>query len=169
VFDFDGNSCFSLLHNDLPSVWQGSLTRQPAFVPILRNTFAITCGPLHLCEQIRYGLLSLALFISEKERIDLDISRIQKVGFLSPVIFNNSPESKMHDSLPFELFSPKTLSYIPFPDSNLFGERYDIPFVPFCQRPDVTRQNNVDPDRTSGNRILDAIRVCSSCGSSSRQ
>jgi hypothetical protein len=35
---------------------------------------------------------------------------------------NNSKVSKMHDSLPFELFSPKTLSHIFFPSNHVVGE-----------------------------------------------
>jgi hypothetical protein len=37
---------------------------------------------------------------------------IKDVNILSPIVFHNSRETKMHDSLPLELFSLKTLDYI---------------------------------------------------------
>jgi hypothetical protein len=73
--------------------------------------------------------LKLSSFLSPDERIDFSIDRIQQGHFLSPVVFNNSKASKMRDSLSFELFSPKTLSYIPFPSGHEVGE---VMIAPWC-------------------------------------
>jgi hypothetical protein len=61
--------------------------------------------------------LKISQFLSPEERVQFSIDRIREGNFLSPIVFHDSRESMMHDSLPLELFSPKTLSYILYPDN----------------------------------------------------
>jgi hypothetical protein len=74
-------------------------------------------------------LLKSSNFLSPDERIDFSIVRIQQGSFLSAVVFNNSETSKAHDSLPLELFSPKTLPYLVFPSNHVVGE---VVIAPWC-------------------------------------
>jgi hypothetical protein len=164
VLVFNADFCFNTLHDDFASVWPGRLTRDPAFRAILRDILATICDPLHLLKRIQYCLLSLASVISEKERIDFDISRVQNVGLLSPVVFNNSCDAK--STIHFRSSCcPRKRSRMSFFGQYFVWRGYHVPFVPYCRRPDVSRHNDAYLHRTSGNRIWDVIRVCPSCES----
>jgi hypothetical protein len=121
---FLGDSCFNGLHDESAAQRRSILGPTPLSVPIrdFLNLCVIICDPRYLLKQIRYYLLTLLSFLSPYERIDFSIDRIQQAHFLSPGAFNNSKASKMHDSLRLELFSLKTLSYIPFPSNYVVGE-----------------------------------------------
>jgi hypothetical protein len=56
----------------------------------------------------------------------VSLTGIRQAGYLSPIIFSNTQESKMHDSLPLELFSVKTLVFILVTD--LPGEVMVVPW-----------------------------------------
>jgi hypothetical protein len=62
-----------------------------------------------ICDQLIRTPLSMGL--GHKELL-FSIEGIQQTGFLSPIVFLQSRVSKMHDSLPLELFSPRTLAVI---------------------------------------------------------
>jgi hypothetical protein len=111
---FDGDSCFNSLHCGFRDRWKQLLKQSPTRVPTwrFRDTVLVICDPLHLLKRIRYRLLKISKVISGKSRIDFCIDRIKAGRFLSPIVFDNSQETKMHDSLPLELFSAKTLAYI---------------------------------------------------------
>jgi hypothetical protein len=74
-------------------------------------------------------------------------------NFLSPIIFHDSRESKMHDSLPPELLSPKTLSYILCPDNHLSGV---IMIVPWCLL--VTALTLLEISTQTRSELLDDLR-----------
>jgi hypothetical protein len=46
------------------------------------------------------------------DEITFSLARIREANFLAPVVFDNSKITKMHDSLPLQLFSPVTFSWI---------------------------------------------------------
>jgi hypothetical protein len=67
---------------------------------------------LQLLNRIRHRLLRIEEFFLPEEHLHFCLQAIQDAHILSPVVFNNSRESKMHDSLPLELFSLTTLRHI---------------------------------------------------------
>jgi hypothetical protein len=73
----------------------------------------VSSDSLHLLKRIRYRWVSSNFLMGlGQERVVCSTDRIRKVGFLSPIIFLESQASKMHDSLPVQLFSPLTFSII---------------------------------------------------------
>jgi hypothetical protein len=107
---FDGDSCFNVLHEEFIRQWKSDLPKDIQFLRSVISTFVIICDPLHLLKRIRF--LVLLQFICPEEHFEFFLSIIPEVHILSPVVFSNSRESKMHDSLPLELLSLKTLAYI---------------------------------------------------------
>jgi hypothetical protein len=81
---------------------------------------------LHLLKRIRYRLLEVLDFCSEQEHLRFCLSLIQEANILSTVVFDNSHASKMHDSLPLEMFSLKTLGYILY--NPVVGETMMVPW-----------------------------------------
>jgi hypothetical protein len=109
---FDGDSCWSPLHAAFAEYWREWVRASPREIPRIPFGFVLICDPLHLLKRIRYRLLQLAEVFLTEESLHFCLQVIQDGHILSPVVFDNSHESKMHDSLPLELFSLKTLQYI---------------------------------------------------------
>jgi hypothetical protein len=109
---FDGDSAFHGLHDAFMREWRSVLGTSPQSIPRFPGQCVIICDPLHLLKRIRYRLVHLKRFLSEEERIDFSLQRIMDGRYLSPIVFDDLKVSKMHDSLPLELFSAKTLVYI---------------------------------------------------------
>jgi hypothetical protein len=131
---FDGDSCFNALHDEFAAFWKDLLRSHPqrAFsglhdiAQMIWDRLIIICDPLHLLKRIRYRLLEVLDFSSEQEHLRFCLSVIQKANILSPVVFDNSRASKMHDSLPLEMFSLKTLGYILY--NPVVGETMMVPW-----------------------------------------
>jgi hypothetical protein len=86
------------------------------------------CELLHLLKRIRYRWVAQWFSVVVLgETFCFSLERIREAGYLSPVVSTNSQESKMHEFLPLELFSAKTLP---------FGLANDLPgellVVPWC-------------------------------------
>jgi hypothetical protein len=97
------------------------LISDPGHPPIISD-------PLHLLKRIRYRWASKNFSMRlGHERVFFSTDRIRKVGFLSLIVFLESQASKMHDSLPVQLFSPMTFSII-LPD-NMHPE---FAMTPWC-------------------------------------
>jgi hypothetical protein len=126
---FDGDSCFNTLHDGVESSWRGlmasdmpSISRQHPPQPLVR------CDPLHLLKRIRYRWVIKQFSVANASRgFSFSLTRIRQAGYLSPVVFTNTQESTMHDSLPLKLFSVKTLAFVLVTD--LPGE---VVVVPWC-------------------------------------
>jgi hypothetical protein len=130
---FDGDSCWNGLHDAFADEWKTLLVNSPqgAFPTLLTVARllldrVVICDPLHLLKRIRYRLLQLIQLCSPQEHLQFCLSVIQEAHILSPVVFDNSHESKMHDSLPLELFSLKTLGYILY--HPVVGETMMVPW-----------------------------------------
>jgi hypothetical protein len=63
-----------------------------------------------------------------EERIDFRIVRMTSAHFLWAVVFDQSKESKMHDSFPLQLFGPKSLSHVLQPRNEPRGESIILPW-----------------------------------------
>jgi hypothetical protein len=73
----------------------------------------VISDPLHLLKRIRSRLIRTPLLMGlGHEELLFSIERIQQTGLLSPIAFVQSLVSKMHDPLPLELLSPRTLAVI---------------------------------------------------------
>jgi hypothetical protein len=92
--------------------WEWDVLKDIRFPPSVIRNFVIICDPLHLLKRIRYRLVALLQLICPEEHFEFFLCVIHEAHILAPVVFNNSRESKMHDSLPLELFSLKTLACI---------------------------------------------------------
>jgi hypothetical protein len=123
---FDGDSCFGRLHEEFANQWRAAILENPQVVPRIVFKPLVICDPLHLLKRIRYRLLARFKFSSAEEHTEFNLQTIQSAHILSPIVFNNSHESKMHDSLPLELFSLKTLSYILY--HPVIGETMMVPW-----------------------------------------
>jgi hypothetical protein len=64
---------------------------------------------------------------STEERITFSIDKIRSAGHLSPIVFDHSRASKMHGSLPLEMFSYRTLGWVVND-----GDGEQIVIVPWC-------------------------------------
>jgi hypothetical protein len=82
------------------------------FPDMLTDSVAIS-DPFHLLRRSRDRLIRTTLSMGLGHGGSLcSIERVQQIGFLSPIVFLQSRVSKMHDSLPLGLFSPRTLTVI---------------------------------------------------------
>jgi hypothetical protein len=125
---FDGDSCFNRIHQDFSQTWIRSINDRLEFFPSLPFRPVVICDPLHLMKRIRYRWVARQLSIGfGSEQLFFSMTRIKEAGFLSPIVFLDSHLSKMHDSLPLQLFSPFTLSMI-FQDHS--GPEYVM--APWC-------------------------------------
>jgi hypothetical protein len=80
---------------------------------VLDGLYAIICDPNHLEKRLRYRFVSACFSIGfGTECIIFSLDAIEAAGFLAPVVFDNSRITKMHDSLPLQLFSPVTFNWI---------------------------------------------------------
>jgi hypothetical protein len=70
--------------------------------------------PLHLLKRVRYLWATAVTFCiaSRAVKIVFNLDNVQHANIVSPLVFVNSPVSKMHDSLPLQLFSPRVLARI---------------------------------------------------------
>jgi hypothetical protein len=109
---FDGDSCFNGLHDDFASRWTRYLSNDPTHVPRFPDTWVMISDPLHLLKRIRYRFVIGFHIDSTEERITFSIDQIRSAGHLSPILFDDSRASKMHDSLPLEMFSYRTLKWV---------------------------------------------------------
>jgi hypothetical protein len=94
---------------------------------VVSRLLAIICDPKHLEKRLRYRLVSAEFSIGfGDDRISFSLARIQGADFLAPIVFDNSRITKMHDSLPLQLFSPVTFSWI------LETEGLELVLAPWC-------------------------------------
>jgi hypothetical protein len=102
------------IQSAFPEVVSTELTN--VFLPhdLLRDLLAIICDPKHLAKRLRYRFVSAEFSIGfdPEHFIIFSLERIKGAGFLSLAVFDNSRITKMHDSLPLQLFSPVTFNWI---------------------------------------------------------
>jgi hypothetical protein len=110
---FDGDSCYNSIHDIFFRSWSLHVNDRLLLFPDMLIDSVIISDPLHLLKRICYRLIRTTLLMGlEHEELLFSIKRFQPIGFLSPIVFLQSRVSKMHDSLPLELFSPETLTVI---------------------------------------------------------
>jgi hypothetical protein len=96
-------------------------------IPRFPLNYLVICDPLHLLKRIRYRFVRDDFsVICPEDGFSFTLAAIAQADFLSPVVFTNSRESKMHDSLPLELFSARTLVYLL--ENEVVGETMMIPW-----------------------------------------
>jgi hypothetical protein len=94
-------------------VWTMSMVADSLPVTLPQGQDLIFYDPLHVLKRIRYGFVSSEFTIGfGGQQIKFSIDRIQKASICSPVVFLNSRITKMYDSLPLELFSPKFFAHV---------------------------------------------------------
>jgi hypothetical protein len=74
----------------------------------------VVSDPLQLMKRISYGWIRrpLSFGLGEEELLFFFTKRNHEAEFLSPVVFLRSQLSKIHNSLPLQLFSTSTLAVI---------------------------------------------------------
>jgi hypothetical protein len=88
--------------SDMPSI-RRQLPPQPVVI----------CDPVHLLKRIRYRWATERFSVADASRgFSFSFTGIRQAGYLSPVAFANIQERTVHDSLPLELFSVKTLAFV---------------------------------------------------------
>lgn len=126
-FSFDGDTGYSDLNYDFFAMYDNLIFSSDShFVPF--NTLIIP-DFLHLMKRARYRIVSSDIRIGYKEKyIDVKISDFEKKLNLPKIVFNNCNLTKMHDSLPLELFSIK--SFLTLYDNSVVGAYlYSFPFT----------------------------------------
>jgi hypothetical protein len=117
---FDGDSAYNGQHNQFTADYRREIVPNRAMFGIslgehlLSGVLRIICDPKHLVKRVRYRFVHGSEFSIGfgVEDIRFSLDRIKAAGFLPPVVFENSRITKMHDSLPLELFSPVTFACI---------------------------------------------------------
>jgi hypothetical protein len=112
---FNGDSCLNRIHDNFGcDYWKATTGRDERSIPRrLGPDPLLICDFLHLLRRIRYQWVAKGFsVVVPGETFCFSLERIREAGYLSPIVFTNSKESKMHDSLPLELFSAKTLSFV---------------------------------------------------------
>jgi hypothetical protein len=134
-FAFDGDRCFNGLHGAYASEWTALMPMtawdlltgpncsglaDQLFAP--SNSKVVAGDPLHIEKRVRYRMVSRDEFYlawcdrASPQRpprvIKFSLRRIREAHVCPELVFVNSKASKMHDSLPLELFSSKTLDAI---------------------------------------------------------
>jgi hypothetical protein len=124
---FDGDSAFNQIHTLFASDWKRSLNHRTPSIPRFPDLGVVICDPKHLAKRVRYRWVEDDFSVGTPGNgFFFSLARIRDAGLSSPVVFVNSQESKMHDSLPLELFSPKTLVFILTNDVE--GENVMVPW-----------------------------------------
>jgi hypothetical protein len=107
----DGNSCSNSTDDISFHSWSLRVNDRLLLFPDMLIDFVVISDPFHLLKRIRHRLTRTTLSMGlGHEKLLFSIERIQQTGFLSPIVFLQSQVSKMHDSLPLELFSLQDLS-----------------------------------------------------------
>jgi hypothetical protein len=131
---FDSGHYYNSLHIDFERDWRERIIRNTSFRPIgpgngnhtiiarslaefvfvISRNPLIILDPLHLLKRVRYRRVTAITFClascAVKNGFNLD--NVQRANIVSLLVFVNSPVSKMHDSFPLRLFSPRVLARI---------------------------------------------------------
>jgi hypothetical protein len=144
-YAYDGDKCFNGLHAQYAAEWgqrmpygAWDLLNSQDCSEISDSIFAPTDSPasvgdpLHLLKRIRYRMVrrqafSVAWGRESARLITFSLRRIRESQVCSSLVFVDSKVSKMHDSLPLELFSQRTLSNI-----LTSGKPAELLMVPWC-------------------------------------
>jgi hypothetical protein len=102
----DGDNGYNHLH-DQQYEWHLRNCPWP-FGPVLIRRRRLMCDPLHLLKRVRYRMLkgtAMVLgFHDSAPRLDLEAIKELLKDLLPPVVFSDDQLTKMHDSLPIQLF-----------------------------------------------------------------
>ena len=106
-FSFDGDKAFKILHQVFYQSYINTVLKSNSILNYKIKCVRISPDFLHLGKRFRYRFLSNKLHINFKKNSPfIDIKQIQMILKNVPdIVFNNSPMTKMHDSLPLCLFS----------------------------------------------------------------
>lgn len=106
-FTFDGDNAFIGLNEYFFQTYIDKMMKTNMFPTNRMICVRITPDFLHLIKRFRYHLLSNKVHMNCLNDLHfIDIKEIQKVLINVPeIVFSNLPLTKMHDSLPINLFS----------------------------------------------------------------
>jgi hypothetical protein len=110
---FDGDSCFNSLHYEFYLGWIDAFQGNSQVFPEISTHPIVISDPLHLMKRIHYRWIrrTLSFGLGGQELLYFS-TKIQKAGFLSPVVFLQSQNRKRHNPLLFRFFSTCTLAVI---------------------------------------------------------
>jgi hypothetical protein len=109
---FDGDSCFNRLHDGFQDAWEGQFSSGPldSFFGTQMQILIVVSDLLHLLKRIRHRLLFLDFRIGVNEDLRaFSILSIHMTAQITPVVLDNARITKMHDSLPLQLFPDSQL------------------------------------------------------------
>ena len=118
-YAFDGDNAYHELHRIYYQSYI-NLALKRHQISFRTNTIRVVSDYLHILKRLRYRLLSTIIhagFSIENENIDLE--KLMHLLKVSEVCFSNDLYTKMHDSLPLELFSPQNFMELIRADENV--------------------------------------------------
>lgn len=133
-YAFDADSAFSQLHESYFSSWFFHDVDKTIFQACAKQKCRIICDPLHVLKRARYRLLKTNEKMMLMSNFDVnnplvvDPSVIQQIINVPPVVFQDNLLTKMHDSLPLELFSFASF-YSLYNNSYIPGVVYFFPWT----------------------------------------
>ena len=129
-YAFDGDSCYSGLHNELFEKYEQIIKSNMSFLNFSNiKTKNVISDPFHLLKRGRYRLISCNVhsgFYAESPI--LNISQIKEVLNLPSIVFSPLGITKMHDDLATDLFSFHSLIILIHEQKN----SYLAYFLPLC-------------------------------------
>lgn len=117
VMTFDGDNAYCSLHEEYFNSWYNKIGYSEHVADhCTTRRLRIVGDPLHILKRVRYRLLkndNIAVgFTNDDPVIDLELIKEQLCHLLPAVVFSNEGYTKMHDSLPGQLFSAESLKIL---------------------------------------------------------